>query len=181
MPHQKPQAPERTSAAPPLPGSDAQVPGIPGADTVTTERIHTKVLQARSTALPVTILNKNAREADGGHQAVLAERAVPVVVYMWSRRRGCCGSSGMHVLGPVPGVGVMAKRSQGLLNVGTLSRGLLAVSGVICGSSAGAGAFFFSRLQGALGGPGPVWVQLGPPLPPLPARALFREAPFKIK
>jgi hypothetical protein len=50
---------------------------------------------------------------------------------------------------------------------GALSRGLLAVSGVNCGSSAGAGAFFSSRLQGgALGGPGPVWVQLGPPLPP---------------
>jgi hypothetical protein len=26
-----------------------------------------------------------------------------------------------NVLGPVPGVGVMAKRPQGLLNVGTLS------------------------------------------------------------
>jgi hypothetical protein len=79
------------------------------------------------------------------------------------------GGSGMFLpsMGPVPGVDVMAKRPQGLLNVGTLSRGLLAVSGVICGSSAGAGAFFSSRLQGgALGGPGPVWVQLGPPLPP---------------
>jgi hypothetical protein len=27
----------------------------------------------------------------------------------------------LHVLGPVPGVDVMAKRPQGLLNVGTLS------------------------------------------------------------
>jgi hypothetical protein len=32
------------------------------------------------------------------------------------------------VLGPVPGVGVVARRSHGLLNMGTLSRGLLAVS-----------------------------------------------------
>jgi hypothetical protein len=63
----------------------------------------------------------------------------------------------------------MAKRSQGLLNAGTLSRGLLAVSGFICGSGsrAGGGRFFFARLQGgALGGPGPAWVQLGPPHPP---------------
>jgi hypothetical protein len=53
--------------------------------------------------------------------------------------------------------------------VGTLSRGLLAVSGVQVGSRAGGGErrFFASRLQGcALGGPGPVWVQLGPPRPP---------------
>jgi hypothetical protein len=73
-----------------------------------------------------------------------------------------------YALGPVPGVDVMAKRYQGLLNVGTFSRGLLAVSGVICGSSAGAGGgVLSSRLQGgALGGPGHVWVQLGPTLPP---------------
>jgi hypothetical protein len=77
------------------------------------------------------------------------------------------GRTASYVLGPVPGVGVMAKGSQGLLNVGTLSRGLLAVSGVICGSSAGEGGVFFARLQGgALGGSGPVWVQLGPPHPP---------------
>ena len=36
---------------------------------------------------------------------------------------------------------VMAKRSQGLLDVGALSHGLLAVSEVICGSSAGGGRF----------------------------------------
>jgi hypothetical protein len=63
----------------------------------------------------------------------------------------------------------MAKRSQGLLlKAGALSRGLLAVSGVICGRSGGGGGVFFSaRLQGgALGGPVPVWVQLGPPHPP---------------
>jgi hypothetical protein len=72
------------------------------------------------------------------------------------------------VLGPVPGVDVMAKRFQGLLNVGTLSCGLLAVSGVICGSgsSAGGGVFFRPPPGGALGGPGPVWVQLGLPRPP---------------
>jgi hypothetical protein len=53
----------------------------------------------------------------------------------------------------VLGVDVMAKRSQGLLNVGTPSRGLLAVSGAICGSIArgGAGAFFFSALWAAPG------------------------------
>jgi hypothetical protein len=49
---------------------------------------------------------------------------------------------------------------------GSPSRGLLAVSEVICGSSAGGGAFFSSHQGGALVGPGPVWVQLGPPLPP---------------
>jgi hypothetical protein len=64
---------------------------------------------------------------------------------------------------PVPGVDIMARRSQGLLNVGTLSRGLLAVSGVICGSSAPLEA---GENPPPLGGPGPVWVQLGPPLPP---------------
>jgi hypothetical protein len=67
----------------------------------------------------------------------------------------------IHVLGPVPGVGVMAKRSQGLLNAGALSCGLLAVSGAICGGASAGGGFF--HLQGgALGGPGPVWAQLGP-------------------
>jgi hypothetical protein len=42
-----------------------------------------------------------------------------------------------------------------LLNVGTLSRGLLAVSGVICGSSA-IFCFVFSRLQG-----GALWAAPG--------------------
>jgi hypothetical protein len=46
------------------------------------------------------------------------------------------GQMKKNVLGPVPGVDVMAKRSQGLLNVGTLSRGLLAVLGLIWGSRA---------------------------------------------
>jgi hypothetical protein len=48
-------------------------------------------------------------------------------------------------------VDVMAKRSQGLLNGGTLFRGLLAVSGVAHSSvrvARGGGRFFFSRLQG---------------------------------
>jgi hypothetical protein len=74
-----------------------------------------------------------------------------------------------NVLGPVPGVGVMAKRYQGLLNAGdSFPRALGCLRGQR--SSAGVareGAFFFARLQGgALGGPGPVWVQLGPPQPP---------------
>jgi hypothetical protein len=66
----------------------------------------------------------------------------------------------------------MAKRPQGLLNVGTLSRGLLAVSEVTCGSSAGGGVIFSPASTGGggggggFGGPGPVWVQLEPPRPP---------------
>jgi hypothetical protein len=75
----------------------------------------------------------------------------------------------------------MAKRPQGLLNAGTLSRGRLAVSEVICGSSAGGGRFFFARLQGrALGGPGPVWVQLGPPHPPR-AEGAVPDSPVQNK
>jgi hypothetical protein len=62
---------------------------------------------------------------------------------------------------------------------GTLSRGLLAVSEVICGSSAGGGVFF-ARLQGgALGGPGPVWVQLGPPH--LPREGAVPDSPVQNK
>jgi hypothetical protein len=67
---------------------------------------------------------------------------------------------------------VMAKRSQGLLDVGALSHGLLAVSEVICGSSAGGGRFPPPPApRGAVwaapgAGPGPVWVQLRPPRPP---------------
>jgi hypothetical protein len=70
----------------------------------------------------------------------------------------------------------MAKRPHpgGYYMRGTLSRGLLAVSEAICGSSAGGGVFF-ARLQGgALGGPGPVWVQLGPPHPPRRGRCSVR-------
>jgi hypothetical protein len=58
-----------------------------------------------------------------------------------------------------------AKGPQGLLHVRALSRGLLAVSGVTA-EVAGGGVFFFRLVLGALGGPGPVWVQLRPPLPP---------------
>jgi hypothetical protein len=44
-----------------------------------------------------------------------------------------------------------------------------------------AGVFFLPPPdEGALGGPEPVWVQLGPPLPPREG-AVFRTSPFKIK
>jgi hypothetical protein len=64
-------------------------------------------------------------------------------------RRTCVRRSvqlrALDVLGPVPGVDVMAKGPQGLLDVVTLSRGLLAVSGVTAEvpGSAGGGAFFY--------------------------------------
>ena len=75
-------------------------------------------------------------------------------------------SSGVHrhsyVLGPVPGVDVMAKRSQELLNVRTLSARTLGCFRAHLREQRGGR---FTRLQGdALGGPGPAWVQLGPPL-----------------
>jgi hypothetical protein len=74
-------ASERKSEASSLPTSDAQVPGLPGS-ILAPESINTKVLMARSIALAHTgIGDKNTREADDGHQAMLAARAVCVVVY----------------------------------------------------------------------------------------------------
>ena len=73
-------------------------------------------------------------------------------------------------MGPVPGVDVMAKRSQGLLNVGgsfprTLGCFRAHLREQRARGGGGRGAAFARRLQGdALGGPGPAWVQLGPPL-----------------
>ena len=67
-----------------------------------------------------------------------------------------------NVLGPVPGVDVVAKRSQELLNVRTLSARTLGCFRAHLREQRGGR---FTRLQGdALGGPGPAWVQLGPPL-----------------
>jgi hypothetical protein len=63
---------------------------------------------------------------------------------------GNAGGPLINVLGPAPGVDVMAKGPQGLLNVATLSRGLLAVSGVTAGVARGDGTFFSPASRGAL-------------------------------
>jgi hypothetical protein len=77
-------------------------------------------------------------------------------------------SGSQNVLGPVPGVGVMAKRPPGLLNVGdSFPRTPGCFRAHLRGSRGRrrGGALLFARLQGdALGGPGSAWVQLGPPL-----------------
>jgi hypothetical protein len=82
------EASERISKAPPLPGSDAQAPGLPGS-TLAPGSINTKVLMGRSTALALAhtgIDDKNTREADGGHQAMLPCGASGVCRCVWPRR-----------------------------------------------------------------------------------------------
>jgi hypothetical protein len=83
----KSEFPERISEASSLPIGDAQVPVQPG-NIVAPEIINTKVLMARSIDLAHTdIEDKNTREADDDHQAVLvAGGASGVYRCVWSRR-----------------------------------------------------------------------------------------------
>jgi hypothetical protein len=74
----------------------------------------------------------------------------------------------------------MAKGPQGLLNAGTPSHGLLAVSGVTAEVARGGGAVFCSTtVWGSWGAPGLFGCNYGRPA--RPARALFWIDLLKIK
>jgi hypothetical protein len=75
------EASESISEASSLPADPA--PGLaPPEGVVSTETLNSKILMARSIALAHTgIADKETREAENGHQTVLKNRAVRIVVY----------------------------------------------------------------------------------------------------
>jgi hypothetical protein len=77
----EPEAPERTSEASSLPAGETQGSARPGS-AISPETLNSRVLMARSTALAHTgVVDKEAREVEGGHQAILAARAVRLTAY----------------------------------------------------------------------------------------------------